>query len=69
MRVRIDSLRLMSCFFSKIVNPAFFVTKLEAYGIRIVELDGISVITGFFVKKNFRKRLFLLIFTSIMTQQ
>lgn len=35
----------MSCPFLKILNPASFVTEMEAYGIRIVEIDGVSVLT------------------------
>ncbi|CUM48567.1 unnamed protein product [Debaryomyces tyrocola] len=35
----------MSCPFLKIFNPASFATKMEAYGISIVEIDGVSVLT------------------------
>ncbi len=35
----------MSCPFLKILNPASFATKMEAYGIRIVEIDGVSILT------------------------
>lgn len=42
---RMESRRQMSCLFLKILNPASFVTKMEAYGIRIVEIDGVSVLT------------------------
>lgn len=44
-RTRMGSRRQMSCPFLKILDPASFVTKMEAYGIRIVEIDGVSVLT------------------------
>ena len=40
-----ESRRQMSCPFLKILNPASFVTKMEAYGISIVEIDEVSVLT------------------------
>jgi len=40
-----ETRRQMSCPFLKILNPASFVTEMEAYGIRIVEIDGVSVLT------------------------
>jgi len=42
-RARMESRRQMSCPFLKILNPASFATKMEA--IRIVEIDGVSVLT------------------------
>ena len=44
-RTRSERRRQMSCPFLKIFNPASFATKMEAHGIRIVEIDGVSVVT------------------------
>ncbi|CUM57096.1 unnamed protein product [Debaryomyces tyrocola] len=37
--------RQMSCPILKIFKPASFATKMEAYGIRIVDINGVSILT------------------------